>query len=169
MAGRPKRRLYDHDEARRLYAEGWTKSDLARKYGVTSQSLGHVVDPEVASRHQARWNELMQAVCEDCGAPITKNWYSARVRLDRTVCHRCLPRRTREENLLARLDADGLIHCEHCGEYRDAVEYRFAGDFPVPRCRPCETAARTAYRRAHREEERAYDRMRKRRQREDAA
>ena len=149
-------RKFDHDEAIRLRAEGWTWQSLADHFGVVPQAVRRVVNPTVRKRMDKNTKERFKALCGDCGRECTHNWWTKRARHDRVVCFHCSQIRTREENLLTRLDPDGNIRCSKCGEHRTHDMYRFDRGFPVSHCRTCETASRRANREANVERERAY-------------
>lgn len=166
--GRP--RKFDHDEARRLYRAGWTKTELARFFGVSHPSIANVVDERVA-RAQREWHKaIFAATCDECGGACSKNWYAERVRLDRTLCQKCYSTLLSEEALLARHDEHGNLRCGHCGAYKPLEEYRIGpSGSPFKRCRLCETEARRDWRHRNRERENAWQREYKRKRRQAVA
>jgi len=162
--GRVYRRKFDHDQARELRAEGWTYQRLADHFGVSVAAIEYLCNPTAKARNRRHTREWYSAICDDCGADCTHNWSARVARHDRVVCFRCAHLRRSEKALLERMNQDGEIRCGGCGRHRDpALFVMKANGSPRPQCRDCETARRTAYRAAHRDHERAYDRERKRR------
>ena len=157
-------RLFDHDECRELYADGWTHKALSEKYGVSIARISQVCNPATEAAVRRSREEFVAAICDDCGGDCTHNWSSKHGRHDRVVCRSCDARRRSEDHLMDRLDADGDILCNDCGQHRPHDEYQLRRGVPAPYCRACVTARRRAYREAHPEVERAaYERQKARR------
>ena len=168
--GRVYERRFDHDEAKRLRASGWTWRALADRYGVCANAVVRVVDDRARARLDASTRQWMTALCDDCGSECTHNWSSKHGRHDRVVCRPCSMERRKEESLLSRMDENGDLLCSGCGVYRPMVDFvmRQSGS-PRSRCRACETEARRVHRHANIEATRAWDREYKRRRRAEAA
>lgn len=152
-------RKFDHEEAQRLYAEGWTWASLAAKYGVSPAAIRRVCVPEVRARMAATTRRNLTATCEDCGGYTTLG-ISPHRNLDRLICPKCAGIRKREATLLRRLNDAGDLRCSRCEEYKPIGHYLIISGFPGERCRECGSAMRRDYRHRHLEEDRAYHRAR---------
>ena len=141
-------RRFDHDEARRLRAEGWTYQQIADKVGVTPTAVQHVVNDESRQRQRARHLEWQRRTkrhpCRGgCGRLV---WTTSPTRTG--YCHRCL---TERRTTTVRPDT---LQCSKCGEWKpDDDFYRKAGS-PIRRdraswCKQCQNRARREWRHAH--------------------
>lgn len=157
-------RKFDWDEARRLRAGGWTYRALADKFGVSPASVRRVCDPVVYEQMRVASNDWikqnMRALCVGgCGTLV---WT---VNRDRSgLCVSCYT-----AQLTAPDERSGELRCTKCSDWKPDGAFR-AEERQTRRgrhsqCRACETAERVAWREAHRDHERAYDRERKRKAR----
>jgi hypothetical protein len=166
--GRTYRRKFDHDDARRRFAEGETAQELAARYGVTTNAVRHALDPDRARRWHttAQANFRAKLACADCGKGMTHR--TTRAPDGRVLCVACRgkARRTRF------VEVAGEIHarCHSCHEVKPLSEYPAGSSFKDVRpngvhgtCRTCQTEDRRRWRREHAEHQRVYDRERKRR------
>lgn len=155
-------RAFDHDEAQKLRAEGWTWQALTVHFGVSEAAVRRVCDPKVRERMAANGNDWHRAHRQpclgDCGALV---WMTAP---DRTgYCADCVSARRAAEAV-----RETELLCRKCGEWKPDAE--FTDDRRRTRrrgkrtfCRACDTAARRGHRRANQDRERTVDRERKRR------
>jgi hypothetical protein len=168
-------RKFDHDEARELYARGFSAGRLALKYGVTVTAIRRVLDPELRAKMQARVDAYRRSgVCERCGGPcVPVRHRSKQVHNPdgRELCKGC---RAIVRRKPIRLSADGVLlgECGSCHTWKPLAEFpprvqRAIANGRVAkwRCRACETAERRDYRHRNRERERAYERAYRAKQR----
>jgi hypothetical protein len=93
----PLLRHFDHDEARRLRAAGWTYKALAARYGVTDGAVRYQCDPAVRARMDARVYQILRDGRTQCRGGCGKLvWTYARP--ERTgYCIACLAAKRRAE------------------------------------------------------------------------
>ncbi len=150
-------RKYDHDECRRLYAQGASVSELAERYGVTTTAITICVDPEARARNYARASAFYKTSCEDCGNPcLIASAPMKRAKSGRSLCAICSAKERREN---VQVDGDGTViavHCASCKEWKPAEAFGKGKRYPDLReggfhngCRACNVAMRRAYRNRH--------------------
>ena len=144
-------RRFDHDEARRLYAEGWSLAQLARRFGVRYQSIKLAVDP--AHREQRnnwrREHYLESGRCPECGAPVWGHMRAATSMNGYVRKGRCADCAHRARATSVR---PTTLRCHACHEWKTDEEFsplRAKGKFRRRRhieCKPCAAARRRAER-----------------------
>lgn len=141
------KRKFDHDEARRLYAEGgWTYQSLAEKFGVTYTAVRRVVDAEFGQRVMARVAAYqMSGECVACGGPRARYTRRNRGYEDSGMCHTCWAESKQTRFRFDEMGNLAAIRCGTCKQWKDE------GLFPSNRedsrgkhaqCRECGTKAR---------------------------
>lgn len=147
------RRAFDHDEARKLRAEGWSYSRLADHFGVSATAVQRVCDPEFRAKLDARSLAHARANRKPCrGGCGTLVWDHG----DRTgYCTACWGAVRSAPN-----EREGELRCTRCGEWgpdeqfgRDTRRKTRRGRRTY--CRACEAEARRDHRRRKPEQERA--------------
>jgi hypothetical protein len=132
-------RKFDHDEARKLRAEGWTYRQLAAKYSVTPGAIRFACDDAARAKsaaYGAEWQR--QGTCPDCGAAATRHSLTWQLR-----CMDCAARaRTKAQ--------DGEAYCSCCDTWKPLDEFTPSSKRKARgvrnECRACETARRRKYR-----------------------
>lgn len=104
-------RLFNHQEARDLRAQGWTYKRLAEHFGVTRASVVRACDPEQRAKFDARaaahTREHSRADCKGgCGARV---WTHVKGRSG--FCRTCY---ARERSVTVR---DTTLRCSRCMEW----------------------------------------------------
>jgi hypothetical protein len=167
-------RKFDHEEAKCLYKEGRTITDIARHMGVTWHAVARIVARryrETRERAQAAYRERHTAPCEGCGKSCLATTHASRRVLDgRALCVRC---RADEKTERLRFDDDGNLVAVRCRSADCANGERWQPPSHFTRgtgsghireggihgqCRACQNRARREYRHAHPEKERERDR-----------
>ena len=149
-------RRFDWDEARGLRDSGMAYTKIAERLGVSAQAIRRVLIPGEYERMDAASSAWLRGgTCERCGGSCTRG---------HDYCAACLP------HVQATTVREHELQCTTCREWKP--DDAFAGDKRrVARrgrhrqCSECGTKARAAYRKAHLEKQRAYDREYKRRHR----
>lgn len=137
-------RKFDHDEARRMRAQGRTYADIAVLMGVSSQAVLRVCNPAVyESVHQASlaWTRKQRRPCRGgCGALVWTNVHGRS-----GYCPVCHGREIRATTVRP----DTLL-CTRCGMWKPDEDFPFGGKkgrrLRHTYCRPCQTEARREYR-----------------------
>lgn len=147
-------RKFDHADAKRRYESGEKAIDLAREYGVDVNAIRTAVIPGEYEKQLMNVAKHRAAVCEECGGYACALVGGKRTHNHdgRILCQTCR-NRTRRTNVSV-VDGEVVaLKCTTCNEwwepemfargarYRDLREGGYA-----TQCRPCATAARTAYR-----------------------
>jgi hypothetical protein len=151
------RRKFDFDEARALYARGFTIGRLALRYGVHENAIRRVVVPGEADRQNEIHKRWRTTVCESCGGPAMKLTHGKKQHNPdgRVLCQACRGRVRRKPIRFG----DGVVkvECGACKTWKPVAEFPprvtrglRAGAKVRARCRACDTAARQAYRDRHR-------------------
>lgn len=154
-------RTFDWEEARRLHEEeGLSVRAIARRLGVSTTAMYFAVNPQTYERAKAlnaAWQR--SGTCEECGGPCTRK--AAAYRRGVPLCHRCAAFAYQATNV-----RPGEQRCITCREWKPNWEFprnksRLTGRHSE--CTPCQTKARTEWRRRHWARENAYNVERKRR------
>lgn len=138
-------RRFDHDEARRLYAEeGLSYAQIGIRLGVSASAVEQVVsgsryrrDVVARNREYQRRRYRGAGACLDCGAPI---WGGAHARRH-PRCTDCAAK------LAAVTVRDDALRCSECGEWKADTAFpnakgRRARRYRHSICRACSAAAR---------------------------
>lgn len=157
MDSRAALRRFDHDDARALYARGWSLVDLAEHFDVSPAGIRRVVDPAhraTVDRREAERQRQIAGSCR-CGRPMTYASMARHRRLGQAPrCQRCegadRQRTARPRTLL----------CTTCDQWQpdDAFpfdERRISRRGRHSQCRLCNTNAKRAWRAADPERARA--------------
>lgn len=136
---------FDHDEARRLRAEGMTHSAIAEKLGVSASAVQRVVTPgtiEKRAAYERDWGHQGDR-CE-CGNVIHR-----RTALRTGKCRECA---MRDRRTSVRPDE---LFCFRCEEWKPDDEFPSDRNRPARRgkhnyCRKCQTEMKREYRRSRR-------------------
>lgn len=153
--GRP--RSFDHDEARRLRADGMPARAIGERLGVSHTSVYRALYPNHPSYSAEKARVyLYSATCPDCGGE--RNRYRAR-------CQGCAAKAQTKV-------ADGRAYCPACSTWKPLADFS-PSKWRATRgvhgeCRACDSARRRAYRARHRVADDAYQREYKRRKRASA-
>lgn len=123
-------RIFDHEVACAMRADGLTLEVIARALGVSEQSIRYATSPAHREHAKQRQRELRLWIgtCSGCGGPATK--YRA------ALCRACSAK-ARTESV-----RDDTLRCCACHEWkpddqfasRSSAAYR---RFRTPECRPC--------------------------------
>jgi hypothetical protein len=154
--GRVYHRHFDHDEARRLRAQGWSWSKLAERFGVTTQAVTRVCDPEVAARMSASYLESQRRQRMPCRGGCGRLVWQIGNRSG--YCTRCVAaQRTAGDVRPAEL------RCIVCRQWKPDDEFgtshgRLSRRGHDSDCRACASARRRDYRRRHPEKAAAENR-----------
>jgi hypothetical protein len=162
------RRVFDHDEAQRLHAEGWSYARLAVRYGVSEAAVGRVCNPRTRERmdeNSKKHNRRARVPCRGgCGRLV---WMHGRInKMTRTgFCQDCW-----NASKTAADERPEELRCTKCREWKQDENFTKEKGRKTRRglksqCRGCETIARRENRRKNPERERATDRARKRKKR----
>jgi len=157
-------RHFDHDEARRLRAEGWSWAKLADRFGVTPLAVTRVCNPDVAARMLAKSNEATRRKRTPCrGGCGRLVWMHQKGRSG--YCAECVARRKTAADV-----RDGELRCTQCREWKPDEEFPTWHGQKSRRghsaeCQACATKWLWDYRAAHpeskaRESRRHTDRIR---------
>ena len=142
-------RHFDHDEARRLYAEGWGYGRVAEHFGVTPGAVRRIVDDEYNRKLQNAanaWNHRnLRVPCKGgCGVRI---WATDTSRSG--YCIRCVAAQKTAPDVRPE-----ELRCTQCREWKpDAAFPTYKTSARISRrgrtaeCRSC--CARREYRRSH--------------------
>lgn len=138
-------RRFDHDEARRLRAEGMTYVAIAALMGVTDRTVRLICDPVQRAKSVAR-NTAWQrsARCPDCGAQTTRHYVGGD--------HRCRVCDSLRQATSVRPNA---LRCFACHEWKPDEGFPKNRGGRVSRrgrhnfCRVCSTRVRQEYRERH--------------------
>lgn len=149
-------RKFDHDEARRRYAAGESKTALAREYSVSSTAVARVVDRRVAKRMYAYTRAGFLSVCEECRGPAIHNPYNKRRAADgRILCHVCRGKAARTALEYTPGGVAVAAWCAACKRMLPFDEFPRGQRFKDVRpggihnsCRECQTVLRRNYREA---------------------
>jgi hypothetical protein len=162
-------RKFDHDEARKLRAEGWSYRELAARFGVSDSAILRVCNPQSRAKmeaHSAAWSRRQRQPCRGgCGRLV---WHHGR-RIRSGYCPSCLGK------LKTRTVRPDTLLCTHCGEWKLDEEFPFGRTANKSRrdrhsfCRGCQAEVRREHRQRNREADNAYQRAYKRRKRATAA
>lgn len=143
-------RKFDHDEARRLRAEGQTYAALAERFGVTTNAIYIVCNPAGRAAAYAASRRYHEHVCAYCGEKCSWNRF-ANLHHDVPRCHRCF---ALQQGSSAKPD---VLHCWACKQWKPDDDFPMTGG-PANQiarrgrhrqCRSCNTKARQAYRQRH--------------------
>lgn len=147
-------RLFDHEEAQRLRAEGWTYTRLADHFDVSYEAVRRVCDPKIREkldRHAREWiARHHRKPCKGgCGVLV---WTHHKGRSG--YCRACTG--------LLRSSADVRpteLRCRFCGEWKPDAEFgkgkARSRRYRRTECRACGTRIRREFRHNHREQEAA--------------
>jgi hypothetical protein len=117
--GRVYHRHFDHDEARRLRAEGlWTYSRLAEHFGVSEAAVMRVCNPEFRARMDARlkefvWRNKREPCKGECGRLV---WMMTKGRSG--YCQSCLG-----ERRVAADVREGELRWTQCRQWKPDSEF----------------------------------------------
>jgi hypothetical protein len=145
VRNRTYQRQFDHDEARALKAEGWSYTELGKRFGVSDTAVRRVCDPKLRDDMNARSIEWMrQNARAECKGGCGKLVWAMKGRSG--YCARCTARRSTAADV--RPDA---LRCTKCREWKPDALFPKAGTWTSrrgrkSRCRACETARRRASR-----------------------
>lgn len=146
-------RRFDHDEARRLRAEGVRVVEIAGRFGVSKNAIHLVVNDDYRARqraYHAAWQK--SGVCADCGGPCIREAHPSQGAHGVPLCIVCAGRRNRTR---FRYDAEGAvteIRCSTCKQWKAASSYQGhhgRAEGKHQQCRACGTRARRDYRERH--------------------
>jgi hypothetical protein len=130
-------RRFDHDEAKRLYADGWPLPRLAQRYGVSYNAVWELCVPGARERKTEAMRRRYRQPCPGgCGRLV---WTNIKGRSG--LCPRCA------DAARATTARTGELLCARCGEWKqdEAFPHRHAAIVRRGRateCRPCQTASR---------------------------
>lgn len=140
-------RKFDHDEARRLRAEGLFYREIAERFGVSTQAVLRACDPRVRARMDmasAERHRRNRKPCKGgCGRLV---WMHMTGRNPTGYCIQCLDTSTSVR--------ETTLRCSECGEWKPDAEFGWAGRNKARRfrhayCKPCQAPTRQAYRERH--------------------
>lgn len=171
----PHQRKFDHDEAKRRYANGETASGLAREYGVTVTAVWCVVSERgktVQLRSRAVFYARNHVPCETCGNQTLGLIAGKKVGNPdgRILCRRCRSDEMRER---LRFNEHGTLVSVRCvtsdcangerwqppGNFTRGKRHREVREGGIhSQCRACQTRARRERRHRNPEATLAYDR-----------
>lgn len=136
-------RKFDHDEARRRYANGESVRRLAERYGVSTTRIYQIVNPaagERAAEQSSRW--MANGTCRDCGGRASRHSVNE--------THRCRACADKANRITVR---DTELQCVTCREWKPDETFPFAHNRNTQArrhrhraCRACCTIARRTYR-----------------------
>lgn len=159
--GRVYQRAFDHEEAQKLRAEGWSYGRIAEHFGVSDRAVQRVCDPKVREDMERCTSEYHRRQRQPCkGGCGTLVWTHNKSHTG--YCNACL------KALQAAPDIrPDELRCTKCREWKPDAEFGTHRPVKARRsrcawCRACEAAARRANRKANPERERATDINRKR-------
>lgn len=163
MSPRVYTRKFDHDEAARLRAAGWTWLAIAKRFGVTPGAVRYAVLPHVRLQNAAsRARFQTSGDCCECGAPCSHRSRGP---------DRCAACAYAAQVINVR---PATLRCITCRRW--LPDDRFPSDKTNParrgrhgQCTACQTAARRDYRARNREADRAYQRAYRRRRERSTA
>lgn len=142
-------RKFDHEEAARLRADGWTYQRLADHFGVSVPGMMRVLNPNVRAKFDAhaRRNILRKRrPCKGgCGKLVWAHYTNREIT---GFCPGCLGRE-RAESV-----GDTTLLCSNCEQWKPDDEFVSDRNQKARRgrhniCRACQPAVRQAYRERH--------------------
>ncbi len=146
-------RRFDHDEAQKLRAEGWTWAELARHFGVTTNAIQRVCLPHVREKMNVHTKKYLRDTRQPCKGGCGKLvWTNVKSRSG--YCSHCVAQLKFSADV-----RDDALRCTQCREWKPDSDFPTHHPSQVrrgrsPECRACSTARRWKHRHAHPEQER---------------
>lgn len=149
-------RRFDHEEAQRLRAEGWTWVELSRHFGVTANAIQRVCLPHVREKMDAQTKKHLLKLRKPCKGGCGKLvWMNNKERSG--YCPRCIRSKFNADV------GDGILRCTRCREWKTDSEFPTYHGVHVrrgrsPECRVCSSQRRREHRHANPKLEREQNR-----------
>lgn len=152
---------FDHDEARKLRAEGLTYTEIGKRLGVTHAAVRRVCDDSVREamyRDSLAWQR--SGTCVECGEPCAPVSHPT----NRSGIERCrsCANFSRRRCWFETDDGQLIVRCTSCKEWlsedrfppslRRRYDHGITSDGGRRQCSMCASAARRLYRHTHPEQ-----------------